>query len=181
MGIDMIPNMGTFQNQANQMNAGQLQGTNSLSAVDIPKSMGNSMQQQQQQLLMQQRQQQLFLQQQQQMLQLQHQQLLQQQQLQQQQQLGNNKNSASIESIVNNQLSQIPQINELTKMGAAGLEQEKMKLIQRLQEIEQSGVPMNTAQQQQQQQQQRGITTASSMGSLGNRNVQAQNQRQPNT
>jgi len=45
-----------------------------------------------------------------------------------------------IRSIVNNQLSQLPENNQLTQMGAAGLEREKMKLVRRLQEIERSGL-----------------------------------------
>jgi len=102
--------------------------------------------QQQQQALLMQRQQQLFLQQQQQMRQ------------QQQQQLNNNsKKSAaasSIQSIVNDQLSQLPQVGQLTKLGVVGLEEEKMKLIRRLQQIEHSNMPLNTGQQQQRQQQQ---------------------------
>jgi len=102
--------------------------------------------QQQQQALLMQRQQQLFLQQQQQMRQ------------QQQQQLNNNsKKSAaasSIQSIVNDQLSQLPQVSQLTKLGVVGLEEEKLKLIRRLQQIEHSNMPLNTGQQQQRQQQQ---------------------------
>eukprot|EP00531_Pseudo-nitzschia_arenysensis_P006721 CAMPEP_0116126856 /NCGR_PEP_ID=MMETSP0329-20121206/6544_1 /TAXON_ID=697910 /ORGANISM="Pseudo-nitzschia arenysensis, Strain B593" /LENGTH=844 /DNA_ID=CAMNT_0003620945 /DNA_START=569 /DNA_END=3103 /DNA_ORIENTATION=- len=161
-------------------------------------NMQTSMQQQMQQ---QQQQQQAMLMQQQQQL------LLHQQMQQQQQQQNNSANNSSIQSIVNDQLSQLPQANELTKLGVAGLEHQKMKLIKRLQEIENTGVPMNVGQQQQQQQQQflmqkqlflqqqnqlqqqqqqqqhlqqQGIATASSMPSLrtGGQMLQGQMQLQ---
>jgi hypothetical protein len=135
---------------------------------------------QQQHAIMMQRQQQLFLQHQHQQQQQMRQQQQQQMRQQQQQQGNNNPQNSSISSIVNNQLSRLPQANELNILGVVGLEQEKMKLIIRLKEIERSGPPMNVGQQQQQQdpqqfllqqqlllqQQQQGIATASSMPSL---------------
>lgn len=113
-----------------------------------------------QQLILMQRQQQLLLQQQ-----------------QQQQQQGNNnpKNSASIQSIVNDQLSQLPQGNQ---MGVAGLQHEKMKLIQRLQEIERSGITMNAGQQQMQQQQQQQQQFLMQQQMLLNQQQQQQLQQQ---
>jgi len=136
----------------NSMNINNNSRSTSAAVAQQQTSLQSSMQQkqhiaarqQQQQALLMNRQQQLFLQQQQQMR-------------QQQQQLNNNsKKSAaasSIQSIVNDQLSQLPQVGQLTKLGASGLEEEKLKLIRRLQQIEHSNMPLNTDQQRQQQQQ----------------------------
>jgi hypothetical protein len=147
---------------------------------------------QQQHVIMMQRQQQLFLQQQQQQ---QHQM---RQQQEQQQQANNNPQNSSISSIVNDQLSRLPQANELNKLGVAGLEQEKMKLINRLKQIERSGAPMNVGQQQdphqqfvlqqqlllrqhQQQQQQQSLRQGGIQGQINFQGQQQQGQHQTNS
>jgi len=195
--LGSLPSIGNIPpNESFQITASQVT-SNPMSNYNAQQQQQTSMQQQQQHLatrsqqqhaIMMQRQQQIFLQQQQQQ---QHQ--MRQQQQQQQQQGNNNPQNSSISSIVNDQLSRLPQANELNKVGVVGLEQEKMKLIDRLKQIERSGAPMNVGQQQhqqqqqqqqhqdpqqqfflqqqlllhqQQQQQQHGIATASSMPSL---------------
>eukprot|EP00537_Pseudo-nitzschia_pungens_P011646 CAMPEP_0172385866 /NCGR_PEP_ID=MMETSP1061-20121228/3477_1 /TAXON_ID=37318 /ORGANISM="Pseudo-nitzschia pungens, Strain cf. pungens" /LENGTH=987 /DNA_ID=CAMNT_0013115041 /DNA_START=369 /DNA_END=3332 /DNA_ORIENTATION=+ len=95
----------------------------------------------QQQMRQQQLQQQQLQQQQLQQQQLQQQQMQQQQMQQQQmQQQSINNNSSSITDIVNIQLSRLPQGNQSTQMNKNEMQQEKMKLIQRLQEIERAGM-----------------------------------------
>lgn len=84
------------------------------------------------------------------------QQILQLQLLQSQQKLrgnisSNNQKNTSIRSIVNNQL---PQANQMTNLGAQALEQQKLQLIKKLEEIERSNMPMNNTGQQQRRQQQ---------------------------
>jgi len=158
--VGSLPSIGAISPNASF----QQLGNKNAAANNAAMAQQASVQQQiaaRQQLILMQRQQQLLLQQQQ----------------QQQQQQGNNnpKNSASIQSIVNDQLSQLPQGNQ---MGVAGLQQEKMKLIQRLQEIERSGIAMNAGQQQMQQQQQQQQQFLMQQQMLLNQQQQQQLQQQ---
>ena len=92
----------------------------------------------------------------------------------------------SIRTIVNNQLSQLPQNHQMIQLDVAGLEREKMKLLQKLQEIEQSdlqgrgtSVLQQTKQQQMQLQYQQQLQLQRQQQSLlQQQQEQQQQQRQ---